>query len=59
MAIKVKKINEQGKEIIKEIDDGLYSAYLNTGWEVVKEEEPKVDIFKQQKTKVEIDKDNG
>lgn len=58
MAIKVKKINEQGKEIVKEIDDGLYSAYLNTGWEVVKEE-PKVEIFKQPKTKVEIDEDNG
>ena len=60
MAIKVKKINDDGKEIVKEIDDGLYSLYLNTGWEVVKNE-PKKDLFiKDEKKlpKIEIKEEN-
>lgn len=58
MAIKVKKINEQGQEIIKEIEEGLYSSYINIGWEEVKEPKVKNDIFKQPKSKIEISKEN-
>ena len=35
MAIKVKKINADGIEIVKEIEDDLYSSYVNIGWEKV------------------------
>lgn len=60
MAIKVKKINDEGKEIVKEIDDGLYSSYINIGWEVVKEE-PKKELFakdEKKTSKIEITKEN-
>ena len=46
MAIKIKKINEEGKEIIKEVDEGLYSSYINIGWKEVKEEKDTKAIFK-------------
>ena len=42
MAVKVKMINEEGKEIIKEIDENVYSLYINAGWEVVKDKKPSI-----------------
>ena len=58
MAIKVKKINEDGIEIVKEIEDDLYSAYVNIGWEKVEEKKPKSDIFKQIKKEIKVEKEN-
>lgn len=54
MAVKVKKINEEGKEIIKEIDGSLASSYIAIGWEIVKEKKasiinPKEPIVKEDK----------
>lgn len=58
MAIKVEKINEDGKKIVKEIEEGLYSDYIRLGWVVV-EDKPKNDIFKQPKTQLEkLDKEH-
>ena len=37
-SIKVKKKNEDGIEIIKDIPAELYSNYIALGWTVVKEE---------------------
>ena len=37
-SIKVKKKNEDGIEIIKEVPSELYSNYIALGWTVVKEE---------------------
>lgn len=58
MAIKVKKINEEGKEIIKDIDDALYSAYINTGWEVVKDKKPSI-IASKSMVKEDKEEKNG
>lgn len=38
--IKMKTINVDGVEIVKDIPASLYSQYVNIGWEVVKK--PKV-----------------
>ena len=60
MAIKVKKINDEGKEIVNEIDDNLYSFYINTGWEIAKDE-PKKDLFSKDEkktSKIEIKEEN-
>lgn len=37
MAVKMKTVNVDGVEIIKEIEESLYSQYLKMGWEEVKE----------------------
>jgi hypothetical protein len=47
MAVKVKGINEEGKEIIKTIDDGLYSSYIAMGWEPVKDKKPSAILSKE------------
>lgn len=47
MAVKVKNINIEGKEIIKTIDDALLSSYVAIGWEVVKDKKPSIMISKE------------
>ncbi len=37
MAVKMKKRNIDGVEIIKEVEESLYSQYLKMGWEEAKE----------------------
>jgi hypothetical protein len=56
MAVKVKGINEEGKEIIKTIDDGLYSSYIAMGWEPVKDKKPSV-ILSKEPIKISKDKE--
>lgn len=55
MAVKVKKINEEGKEIVKEIDDALYSSYIATGWKDAKDNKKTVIISKP----IEKEEKNG
>ena len=38
MAIIMKKINEDGVEIVKEVEDALYTQYITLGWTEVKKE---------------------
>lgn len=66
MAIKMKTLNVDGVEIIKEIEDELYSQYLTMGWEEFKEkksinlskikEQPKFEEKKEKEEKID-DKD--
>jgi hypothetical protein len=44
--IKMKTINVDGVEIIKEVEESLYSQYLKMGWEEVKEEKKSINLSK-------------
>ena len=41
MAIMMKKKNADGVEVVKEVEDALYTQYITLGWVEVKEKESK------------------
>jgi len=46
--IKMKKKNADGVLIIKEVEPALYSNYITLGWEEVKPEPVKKNIFEKE-----------
>lgn len=56
MAVKVKNINIEGKEIIKTIDEDLLSSYVAIGWKVVKDQKPSI-VLPKEPIKKEEDKE--
>lgn len=49
----MKKINEDGVEIVKEVEDALYTQYITLGWTEVKKEKKVVKPVTLSKTKEE------
>ena len=54
MAIIMKKINEDGVEIVKEVEDALYTQYITLGWTEVKKEKKEIKPINLSKTKEEL-----
>lgn len=54
-SIKMKKKNEDGVLIIKDVEPSLYSNYIALGWEEVKPE-PKKKLFEKDENKEKDEK---
>ena len=50
----MKKINEDGVEIVKEVEDALYTQYITLGWTEVKKEKKEIKPINLSKTKEEL-----